>query len=665
MGVHISRIEIRNFRNFRHLTIDPFPSRAVIVGENGAGKTNLLEALRIVLDPTLPDSARQLREDDIWEGSSRNLSQGIEVLIKVDFQGYDDDEDAKAVLSTATVAASPYTARLTYRYRPRVEVMPGWDGEDVALLEVDRPLTPQDYEFTIFGGASEGSTDIRRFRRDVALRVLKALRDAESDLRNWRRNPLRELLERLPLDPVNLEATATAMAAAVAQLTQDANVLALEGHIASRLQAMVGPRLPVTPTLGFASSQPDELVRAVQLFVDSARKHGMGGTSLGSANVVYLGLLLEALAQQRVADLFVASILAVEEPEAHLHVNLQRTLFRYLLRTEPALLLTTHSPHIAAVAPVDSLVLLRTTSKGTVGRSTADLAVTPAQAEDLERYLDVSRAEVLFASLIILVEGLAETYVVPAIARAAGFDLDAYGVVVASVHGTDFAPFRTLLGPDALDIPHVVVTDGDASGDTAGRREAGLRRGIRLHAPPGPGRNALTQRLKELVGGRVPDYSAERGDLANTIRASFIFVGRQTLEVDVTSLFPDEVNAAFTEVSAVQSAKDDVAGGVLNESAANPDTDVRATMLGRIGAVGKGRFAQRFAAHIERVDLRERVADALGIAADELDDDVEFSGVGPAEYLLEALDAISRTTRGFSLFGAPPPVQPARNRTEG
>ncbi|WP_282704024.1 AAA family ATPase [Streptomyces sp. CC219B] len=61
MGLHISRIEIRNVRNFEHLVIDNFPAHAVIVGENGVGTSNLLKAIRLVLDPSLPDSRRLLR----------------------------------------------------------------------------------------------------------------------------------------------------------------------------------------------------------------------------------------------------------------------------------------------------------------------------------------------------------------------------------------------------------------------------------------------------------------------------------------------------------------------------------------------------------------------------------------------------------------------------
>jgi len=230
--------------------------------------------------------------------------------------------------------------------------------------------------------------------------------------------------------------------------------------------------------------------------------------------------------------------------------------------------------------------------------------VTAAQAQDLERYLDVSRAEVLFATAVILVEGLAESYVVPALAEAAGFDLDAYGVVVASVHGTDFSPYVALLGTSGLDIPFVVITDGDAAGDAAGRIEAGLRRGARLHEVADDGRELLkrAQDLKEIDD--VDDYQVERLAILRELGSVGIYVGRQTLETDFCRLFPDEVSAAFSELKTGTAARQDVRNGVKNEQADAVDSEPRRKMLARIEAIGKGRFGQRLAAHIAEIDLR-------------------------------------------------------------
>lgn len=653
MGTYISRVEIKNFRNFGHLVLDPFPARAVIVGENGVGKSNFLHALRLILDPALPDTARQLREEDLHEGCAASISSGVVITIGIEVRGYDDDDDAKSVLSSCSIQYDPYVAKMTYRFQPRPSVAI-IDGEDrlIRIESSGRPFAIQDYEFVVYGGEDQAN-DIRRVRRDIAVRVLNALRDAEGDLKTWRRNPLRDLLERIPLDPANLKATASAVSTAVDQLRSDPNVSVLEQHLSTRLTSMTGPRLPVTPTLGFASSEPDELLRAVRLFVDANRKRQVGDASLGSANVLYLGLLLEALEQQRSDQDFITTILAVEEPEAHLHVSLQRRLFSYLLRSEPTLLLTTHSPHVAAVAPIDSLVILRETLNGTVGRTTASVPVNSRQRTDLERYLDISRAEILFATVVILVEGLAEAYIVPALATAAGFDLDSYGIVVASVHGTDFAPYVALLGPEGLDTPHIVITDGDARGNSVGRRQAGLRRACKLL--PITEQTAFMEKIDALPLPDSLDYHRERQTLVDDLSSRGYFVGEQTLEVDLCTPFADAIKTAFGQLPSTAKGRAEIAEGVTNESSAKIDVDARDRMLKRIESVGKGRFAQRLASHLEDINLEEMVTLARRDSAPKLAAD-QVPYLGSASYLLRALHSVSLLSRGAPLIADDDPL---------
>src|SRR3546814_6175458 len=147
------------------------------------------------------------------------------------------------------------------------------------------------------------------------------------------------------------------------------------------------------------------------------------------------------------------SLLAIEEPEAHLHPHLQRRVYKHRFETIVGLdsgvddgqddandddvapskplsvLLTTHSPHIASVAPLNALVLLRDEpGQGTRGYSTIDAGFSVAEAEDIGRYLDVTRAELVFARGIILVEGDAERFLIPAFAVAADISLDEHGI---------------------------------------------------------------------------------------------------------------------------------------------------------------------------------------------------------------------------------------------
>src|SRR5262249_17295902 len=85
--------------------------------------------------------------------------------------------------------------------------------------------------------------------------------------------------------------------------------------------------------------------------------------------------------------------------------------------------------------------------------------------------------EMLFAKGVLLVEGEAELFIVPALAKERGVDVDELGVTVCSVGGTNFAPYVELLGANGLKLPFAVITDGDPA---AGGARAGDGRAIGL-----------------------------------------------------------------------------------------------------------------------------------------------------------------------------------------
>lgn len=574
--MRISRVKISNFRNFEDIDA-PLSEHGVIVGENKIGKSNFIYALRLVLDPSLPDSARQLRDEDFWDGLGRPLRAEAKITISIDLTDYEDNEDLLAVLAEHVISTDPMVSRLTYEF-------------GVTDAPEQSPKGKVEYGFLIYGGDREENQVGWEVRRRIPMDLLPALRDAEGDLANWRHSPLRPLLDEATdrIDRATLETLAADITATTEKLTETVEISDLESQIAERLEKMVGKHNALDTTLGFSPTDPERLFRSLRLLIDGG-KRGISDASLGSANLLYItlkALELEHLVQEGNRH---HTFLAIEEPEAHLHPHLQRLVYRDFLRRRehqeapagnsaaaPAasttILLTTHSPHIASVSPLDSFVLLRKAAGngGTECVSTANIALDAIERHDLERYLDVTRGEILFAKAVILVEGDAELYLVPALARLSGFDLDALGISVCAVGGTNFAPYVKFVGPVGLDIPFVVLTDAD----------------------PGPGGSLGEKRVSALLEIMGQSAAGIAGDaLRKVASAAGLFLNDHTLEVDLFRCGRHQsMCRALSELADSKVARTRAEG--WSKTPATLDVP---TLLSDITAIGKGRFAQRLA----------------------------------------------------------------------
>jgi putative ATP-dependent endonuclease of OLD family len=585
--MRIRRLTIKNFRNFENLTV-ALNDHAVIVGANGVGKSNLLHAIRLVLDPSLPDSFRQLREEDFWDGVPRPLWGDARIEISIELTDFDQNDDQLASLAEHLVEPDPMVARLTYVFRAKT----------TAAL----PLKSDDFEFFVFGSDREDNRVGYEVRRRLPVEFFHALRDAEGDLAAWRRSPLRPLLERAwsQVAKDDKENLARGVADSSTLLTQTKPLEDLRGRITSALSKRAGGGEKTDIQLGIGSTEAETLIRIVRLLLDEGRR-GIGEASLGLANLLFFTLkLLELgnLVEDHERD---HTFVAIEEPEAHLHPHLQRQMFRSLLRLKPHLgedvddaletlpttiLVTTHSPHIASIAPLKSIVLLRRTSititnqrdiaapvteavAATVATSTAYAELTAKEESDLERYIEVNRAELLFARGVVLVEGDAEQYLVPKIAALHGKPLDELGISVCSVGGTHFKSYVRLLSH--LKIPYVVITDGDPG-------------------TPSPGEKRAIELLEIVLGATAFRTVPVQDRLAEAARHG-LFVGLVTFEDDLlTAGRGKSISRALQDLAPTETASLRAAGWL-----ASPTTIDAPQVLKDIVTIGKGRFAQRLA----------------------------------------------------------------------
>jgi putative ATP-dependent endonuclease of OLD family len=508
--MHISRVSLVNYRNFERATIRLDAGVNTIIGENGSGKSNLFRAIRLLLDERLVSRQHDLREDDFHRGLSS--WRGHWIVIRIEFSGVSNDEAMQSLLlqHTAEESSGKGTEHAAYSliFRPKLAIRSALSavapGDYLAMKAVLDTISISDYEKILVGKTRADLTDpgtyaaivgdfdkavfpkdengnAPEFRDEVGVRVVRelslwrefslsyipALRDVVADFSDSRRNPLRTLLAAKSEEIV--EGEFDSILAKVIDLNnsiedrEDVKEVAegilrtfkeTVGEVYSPTTMQIHSELPLTAA---------DLFRSLQLYVGENGEvlpRKLQEMSLGGANLVYLTLkLLEFDYRSRRQAL--ANFLLIEEPEAHIHTHVQKTLFDRVSFTNTQIIYSTHSSQISEVSDIERVnVLSREGSRWLALQPANGLSKTESAAA--QRFLDAVRSNLLFARSVVLIEGDAEEILLPALIKDAyGISLDEIGISLVNVRSTGFHTLARLFHTNRLRKRCAIATDHD------------------------------------------------------------------------------------------------------------------------------------------------------------------------------------------------------------
>lgn len=518
--MYISNLKIVNYRNFEEFEIDLRPL-TLIIGENNVGKSNLLDAIGLIFSQDVSFfKKRSLETSDFNNDIVKRLKQQIldfkiaadqieYPIIKVEATLKDWTAEQSSVIGDWMCAQSESgafsEAKLTYTFSPVSNFNSIEDvtqqrefitkfiadksqsvfdnlGENEKLNLINFPISK--YYYSISGGEEGGSQASIYHLNQLKFELLDALRDAKRELSASSNG---RLLFRVLNAKEENEYQELKAELANLQSTIDKNPALQE--IKAGISAQLGKISLETETdsnlVDFLFSMPyvSDLLKKLSLI------YGAGATLIdyngtGRNNLLFMSLMLSYLEDNNQSKKVYWRAVGIEEPEAHLHPNLQNHLaqnFENLMKDETTkekrkdlqVLITSHSTHITTKIDFDNTVALYYDGDKVETHYILDGFVNDKAKEIryLKKYFDAINTNMFYSRKILLVEGISEQLVIPSLYKLHfGNTIEAKSTCLINVNGLAFRNFLEIVKNGYFQ-KCLVFTDSDTGTKTENRAD--------------------------------------------------------------------------------------------------------------------------------------------------------------------------------------------------
>lgn len=390
----LEKFRIQNFRGIHDLTLTFNKGLNIIIGENNSGKTRIIDALRLCLGYKDVDRTIYINENDFTVG----LSETESIEFSLYFKGNPDEQELFYDIF------NPETEYLEIHFKYYIKV---------------KNNRKRIYN-KVWGGSFERQQIPDEIFQELYHIYLDPLRDSGRYLRPGRNNILGKFFSKVESEYDKNEL--------IQDLNEQINEHRImnfiksskEGYIDSHLDGMTHSDFPQFD-INLIPEEYDTFVNNffITLPVDGGNLE-LSQNGLGYNNLIYMSILLGNLKDMDDEPIYTA--LCVEEPEAHLHPQLQKSFFNYLMEFLEndypfQIFMTSHSPILVSHANLDSLIILENINNEIAAVNWNNLNLNEKNKKYLTKFFDSMKSNILFSKKVILVEGSSERILLPFFAK--------------------------------------------------------------------------------------------------------------------------------------------------------------------------------------------------------------------------------------------------------
>ena len=515
--MYVSQLDIVNYRNFKNFTIKLKPV-IQIIGENNIGKSNLLDSLGLIFSQEVSFFKRRILDisdfnyDTIIELKKAILDTSIEpkdisypkIVIKATLKDWDLKQEA---VITDWMSNSDFTeATLTYNFAPvssfskieeitqQRQFLQDYENElgseefkkipeSEILNLINFPISK--YHYRIHGGNQNESLANAYHLNQLKFELLDALRDAKSELSASRNNGLlfRVLNANEETDYQDLKKQLVGLQRAI---EGNKAISGIKTRISEQLDKISLSTETSNNVVDLIFSLPNvsDLLRKLSLiYNDNPIKIERNGT--GRNNLLFISLMLSFIEDPERMQSTFFRIVGLEEPEAHLHANLQNHLasnLEGLVRNEEGnyrkdiqLILTSHSNHITTKIDFENTVVLHYKNGNVQAHNILEGFGTTAeekrQVNYLKKYLDADNVNLFYSRRLAFLEVISEKHLFPILYKIqTGETVDQSACAVVNVNGLAFKNFLQII-KNGFHTKCLVLTDSDTGTQSENRAQ--------------------------------------------------------------------------------------------------------------------------------------------------------------------------------------------------